>query len=641
MSNFFSATFMDYNSDKTNAFVIHESRNDIVPLMNFLRQLYRKRYTLVGFNCNNYDNQLIEFLAKHYGQFAYLKGDKITEALYHKSQFIIGLEPGDRWNNLVHEWNFIIPHIDIFRQKHYDGKQKHCSLKWLEFTMRMDNIKSMPIPHHARVETDQQIDEILEYNLNDVVATKKLFVQNKFETDLRIKLSEKYDLSLMNASEPKLAREIFGHLLADKMGVEYRDLRNWRSERDWIKCKEIIFPYIKFKDPLLNGALDFFNGLEFCPSNFKLNTYDLQKVFRTFKYANLPEVVIGLGGLHACVHPGVYESGPNWEIRDLDGKSFYPNIGIKNRLYPEHLSEDFCDIYEHLYEERKVIPKIDPVNYVYKIILNGTYGQSKEPHNFFYDPKYTFSITINGQLLLLKLAEILKSRVPGIVFYQFNTDGITVGYDPKYSSKVEEGMKLWEKGSKIELEDKFYSKMVIMDVNNYIAVDTKGKKKRKGLFAYSLDPEDNELDYHKNPSSLIIPKALEKYFLNDIPIEKTIHECEDIYDFCMGVKIKRDFDLVKFVYNKDKSLIEEEIIHEQVCRFFVSKEFTSLKKRYQQGSKKKGQHVELVAKFNTSLFNVYKEKPMKDYNLDYKYYIRKARKIIDQIEPSSTNLKLF
>lgn len=632
---------MAYDSDKSSAFVIHESRNDLVALMGFLRQIYKKGYTLVGFNCNNYDNQLIEFLAKHYNQFCYLKGDKITEALYHKSQSIIALEPGERWNKLVHEWQFTIPHIDIFKQKHYDGKQKHCSLKWLEFTMRMDNIKSMPIPHHARVETKQQIKQILEYNYNDVLATKKLFIQNKFETDLRTKLSEKYDLPLMNASEPKLAREIFGHLLADKMGVEYRELRDWRSERDWIKTKDIIFPYIKFKDPMLNGALDFFKGLEFCPSNFKNNSYNLQKVLKTFKYANLPEVVIGLGGLHACVKPGIYEAGPNWEIRDLDGKSFYPNIGIKNRLYPEHLSEDFCDIYEHLYEERKVIPKIDPVNYVYKIILNGTYGQSKEPHNFFFDPKYTFSITVNGQLLLLKLAEILKSRVPGIVFYQFNTDGITVGYDPKHRKLVEEGMKLWEKNSRIELEDKFYQKMVIMDVNNYLAVDTKGKTKRKGLFAYSLDREDNELDYHKNPSALIIPKALEKFFLNDVPVEKTIHECDDIYDFCIGVKIKRDFDLVKFVYNQDKSLIEEEVIHEQVCRFFVSKEYTSLKKRYQAGSKKKGQNVELVAKHNVTLFNLYEKKKMEDYKINYQYYISCARKVIDEINPYSKNLKLF
>jgi hypothetical protein len=641
LSNFFSATFMDYQSDKHNAFVIHGSRNDVVSLIQFLRQLYKRGYTLVGYNCNNYDNQLIEFLARNFSQFRHLSGDKIAEAIYHKSQSIINLQPNERWNKLVHEWDFTIPHIDIFKQKHYDGKQKSCSLKWLEFTMRLPNIKSMPIPHYAKVETQKQINDILGYNYNDVYATKKSFIINKFETDLRIKLSAKYDLHLLNASEPKLAREIFGHKLADKMEVEYRDLKDWRSERDWIKTSEIIFPYIKFRDPLLQGALDFFKGLEFCPSNFKLNNYDLQKVFKTFKYANLPEVVIGLGGLHACVNPGVYESNPEWEIRDLDGKSFYPNIGIKNRLYPEHLSEDFCDIYEEIYEERKVIPKIDPVNYVYKIILNGTYGQSKESHNFFFDPKYTFSITVNGQLLLLKLAEILRERVPGIMFYQFNTDGITVGYHPKYRDKVEAAMKLWEKGSRIELEDKFYSKMVIMDVNNYIAVDTKGKKKRKGSFAYSMDPADNELDYHKNPSALIVPKALEKYFLEDIPIENTIRECNDIYDFCIGVKIKRDFDLIRYHYEKEKNRIIEDVIHEQVCRFYVSKEYSSLKKRYKAGTKKEGENVELAAKFNVTLFNEYQEKKMSDYKINYFYYIQRARKVINEICPNAENLKMF
>lgn len=635
---------MDFSSDKVKAFVIHESRNDIIPMIQFLREVYKKGYTLVGYNCNGYDNQLMEYIFMNYDQLRKLDGARVADAIYGKSQWVISLgDDPERYLKLIPEWNFTIPHIDIYKQKHYDGAQKRCGLKWLEFTMRFPNIESMPLRHYDVVDSQKLIDSILKYNLNDVAATKRSFEINKFETDLRIKLSEKYGLQLMNASEPKLAREIFGHLLAEKMGIDYKVLKRMRTDRDRIYVKDIIFPYVKFKDPILIAVKEFFEGLDFCPWNFELNNYGLEEVFKTFKYANIQKVKVGLGGLHACAAPGVYESGPNWKIKDIDGASFYPNLGIKNQLHPEHLPpEFFCTVYDGLYEDRKVIPKEDPVNYAYKIILNATYGQSCEANNFFCDPKYGFTITINGQLLLLKLAELLKTAVPGVVFYQINTDGISFGYDPKYEAQVEKAMKLWEKVTKISLDAKEYAKMIIMDVNNYMAIDTKGKVKRKGrVFAYSLDPADKELDYHKNPSSLVIPMALEQYFLNGTPVEEYITSCKEIYDFCIGVKLNKDFDLIKYQWNKQANKIEQEIIHEQVVRFFVSKDFISLKKKYRPGTKKEGQEVELAAKFNVTMFNVYQEKKMKDYNVNYKYYIRRAKKIIDAIQPNSTNLKLF
>jgi len=252
------------------------------------------------------------------------------------------------------------------------------------------------------------------------------------------------------------------------------------------------------------------------------------------------------------------------------------------------------------------------------------------------------------------LGEILKALVPGLIFYQFNTDGISIGYDPKYKAKVEEAMKIWEKITKIELESTFYKKMVIANVNSYLAVDLNGKVKRKKDFAYSLNPEDKEMYYHKNLSFLVIPKALEAYFVNGVPYEDYIMSCKDIYDFCGGVKVKRDFDLVEYSYNKPEQKIDKTIIKQQVVRYYVTTETTSLKKKYKPGSKmdnktksdkpsksKKEQGVvELESGWNTKYFNRYVEKKMSEYNIDYKYYLRAVRDIIDQIQPNVTNLKL-
>lgn len=641
LSNCFTAYFKDWTTKKEKYFIIGPGHNDFFDLMWFLRKLLDNGYTLVGFNCNAFDCQILEYMIDNLQELRYLDPEEIAARLHAQAQWIINLPEESRYLNLIPEWNFSIPHIDLYKQKHYDGKNKRCSLKWLEFTMRFDNIETMPIHHDETITLEQEIEEIIRYNANDVRATYRFFELNKFETDLREKLSTKYDLNLMNASEPRMARDIFGKFLCEAMGIAWRDLKEKRTYRSRIFPKEFIFDYIKFKDPMLQGVKFFYEHLDFDPYDFKNNNMDLNHVEKVFKFANIPDVVVGLGGIHGCVKPGVYTSTEDWLIKDIDVTSFYPNLGIENDLYPQHLSKTFCKVYKDLFQMRQKIDKKDPENLVFKIILNSTYGLSKEPNNYLHDPKYTFAITINGQLLLLMLAEILKAKVKDIVFYQMNTDGVSIGYPKDQEEIVKWCMKKWEVYTKLQLEEKHYKKMVIVDVNNYLAVDTKDKVKRKGLFGYSMNPEDREIEYHKNPSFLVVPKALEAFFVHGVPYEDYIRSVNDIYDFCGGVKVKRDFDLVEHSYNAEDVKIDKDKIKQTVVRYYVSKEFKSLKKQYKPHAKLAGQTVEIKKNWNMTYFNIYEKKPIDQYNINYKYYISACREIVTKVLPNATNLKLF
>lgn len=651
LTNFFSAYFKDFATGKEKAFIIHEDRNDFVELINFLRKIKKHNYWLVGYNNLGYDGQILEYLIENRRSMRKWNSKLITRKIAHLSDEIIKLPKEEKWKQLIPEWRMTIPQLDVYKQRHYDAKR--ISLKWLQFTMRFDNIESMPF-HHTHLVKKDEVDTIMRYNRNDVLATAEFFKRVKFETDLRLQLSAEYSLNLMNASEPRMARDIFGKFLSDNMGVNYRELKERRTYRSNIKAKDVLFKYIKFRDPVLKGAREFFVNLEFNPYSFEQNNMGLDEVKKNFRYHNI-ECDIGLGGIHGCVQPGVYEANPKWIMHDLDVKSFYPNLGIKNNLFPEHLSATFCLTYEELYQMRTKIPKESPINYIFKIILNSTYGLSKEPNNFLHDPKYTFAITINGQLLILMLAELVRLKVPNCKFYQFNTDGITVGYNPADKPKIEAAMKEWQEMTNLELEDNYYEKMVIMDVNNYLAVSTKGKVKRKGLFGYSMNPEDKEMDYHKNPSHLIIPKALEAYFKDNVPYEEFIRKHDDIMDFCAGVKINRDFDIVEYSYNKKEQKIDKKVLNQNVLRYYISNYPTALKKKYKPGSKigdkarsskakKIGQEkgvVELESGWNTTYYNFHK-KTMKidEYNINYKYYVQSVRDIIDIIQPHSNNLTL-
>jgi DNA polymerase elongation subunit (family B) len=76
-----------------------------------------------------------------------------------------------------------------------------------------------------------------------------------------------------------------------------------------------------------------------------------------------------------------------------DVVSYYPNLAIRNGWSPAHLPKaEFCELYEWFFNERKKISKKDVRNYVYKIILNSTYGLSNDANSFLYDPEFTMRI---------------------------------------------------------------------------------------------------------------------------------------------------------------------------------------------------------------------------------------------------------
>lgn len=230
-------------------------------------------------------------------------------------------------------------------------------------------------------------------------------------------------------------------------------------------------------------------------------------------------------------------------IVDIDYASFYPNIAIKNNLYPEHLGTGWCDSMDDMFHERIRVGKKTAEGNAYKLGLNGGYGKSNDKHSPFLDPQYTMAITINGQLMLCMLAEQLM-KVPGLRMIQINTDGLTY-ICPKqhvdYCMKVSEW---WEALTKLELEHVKYSKMIIRDVNSYMAVKTNGDIKRIGAYAYERadeNPATRELPWHKNHGAIVVAKAAEAHMVHGKDIAQFIinHAKTEPWDFLLRAKAPR------------------------------------------------------------------------------------------------------
>jgi len=489
--------------------------------------------------------------------------------------------------------------------------------------MDWENIQEMPIHHGTRITTKEQLNEVVRYCINDVRSTKRIMVLSKEQIALRMGLTQTYKIPLISASEPRIAKELFLLFLSKEMGTPVWDLRKLRTYRKNINVSNLILPYTKFKTDTFQALLD----------NFKLVNIDPMNTKGGFKYSfKLAGVKtdFGLGGVHGCIKSGVYKSENKRIIMSSDVVSFYPNLAIRNQWSPKHLPQEiFSKLYEWFFEERKKLPKSDPKNYVYKIILNSTYGLSNDANSFLYDPEFTMRVTINGQLSLMMLYEMLYEAIPDCQPLMQNTDGLEMIIPEDYKDKYLEICAEWEKITNLQLEHDEYSKMIIGDVNNYIAINTKGKAKCKGRFEYE------NLALHKNKSFLIVPKALYAYFVNDIPPEVTLLENRNIFDYCGGVKIKGDWEF------QQTSVINQQIVKttlQKTIRYYISEKGSKIVKVNK--SDKREIQIEAGRWMQTD-FSKSEIKPWEDYNIHEAYYLDKIYKEIANITPSTNQLTLF
>ena len=327
----------------------------------------------------------------------------------------------------------------------------------------------------------------------------------------------------------------------------------------------------------------------------------------------------GTGGIHGC-KKGVTISKDGKRIYTLDVASYYPNLSIRNKIYPEHLDILFCDVYEGLFIERRSYDKKSPFNKALKLALNGTYGASGDEFSPMFDKKFMMSITINGQLSLCMLMEKLLKEVNAEVI-MCNTDGFefVAGEDPETKLKIEQLVTEWETMTGLEMEGALYDKMMAANVNNYIACFYGGEVKHKGAYVFE------KLEWHKNQSALVVKMAASHELLGKGKAEEFIRSHDDPYDFMLRTKVPRTSSLV---------LVQEdgfEVDLQNICRYYPSQEGGKLIKIMPalEGKESEGpRRLGIDAKWNVTPCN-----NMDDFSwgINYDYYIEEAQKLIDAI----------
>lgn len=637
-------------------FEVSDFKNDLVGFVKFNQALIENQNYIVSFNGLGFDAQVAKLIMDNKYELAKLSQGNSAREIFKYAQRVIDHKNENGWalfNVSELPWN----EIDLAGINNYNNKQKFASLKWLQFNMDWHNIMDMNCKPED-ILNEQEIEKLKEYCINDCLSTRELLTRNLEQIEVRENLSKHFGLELQNLSEPKLVKAIMSDLLSKDLNIPKKELKKKRTFRKHIHLNDVILPYIQFKTPPLQQTLSRFKSLVLEAENLK-GSFAHKVMYRGL------ELSFALGGIHGAKR-GIYKEEDGMIIKSFDVKSYYPNLCIRNKWGPAHFdSQIYCDRYEWFYDERLKYPKSNPLNYLYKIVLNSAYGLSNDKHSFLKDSLLTMQTTCNGQLLLVQLMEELCESIPGARPIMINTDGGEIILPKEYEDTYMDICKKWEEMTNLILEFEDYQKLIIWDVNNYIGIfkpyeieESKAKtmydssypkplfRKRDGKFYhYPIKLKGRfEIDkqLHKNKSYRIKPIAIYNYFVHGKDPKQSLEENTNIYDYCAGIRATKGWKVIQTCI-EDGDLFDED--SQKTIRYFISHKGCKLIKRKEEIVNGKLQIKDIKVEASNVMeqvaIRIDPNKKFEDYNVNFKFYENIIRKEIEIVEPFTTQTSLF
>ena len=464
----------------------------------------------VGFNSKHYDQYIIKAIVYGYS----------PQEVKKVNDYIIG--GGQGWQCPMLDYFFRFNNVDI-----RDDTQQGLSLKAIEGHLGMP-IKESSVPFDIdRPLTDEEREETVFYCKHDVDSTEKLIDLRKDYLENKINLGKLAGINEVKAMGMTNAKLTAAMLQAKK--------KQHNDER----CYE--YPSNLKKEYIPQEVFDFFDRIH----DDSLSDDEVFKGKLNIMIGECP-VTLGFGGIHGAIPNFIWVESHQRGIWNKDVGSYYPHLctinGYTSRNIPSpKLYEDVLD--------RRMKAKAEgnmKVANPLKLVCNTTYGCLLNKYNDLYDPLMGRSVCISGQLYLLELAEHCYQEIKGLRIVQLNTDGIMVECDKKDYKKLNDICDEWQQRTGFELEEDTVIKIVQKDVNNYIEVQQGGKPKAKG--GYLVKGVSTKGAFNVNNNCVIVATALKQYFLYGIPVEETVNNCDDIFQFQMiakaGAKYKEAYHLV-------------------------------------------------------------------------------------------------
>lgn len=647
--NIFHCSVKNTETGEIYKFEISERRNQLRELVKFFKQVdsyikwgdfyttdleIKSEVIFCGYNNLHYDNPIVNYIIEYEDKLMSYNVATICSSIFNLSRTITtstedNIEAWKHWKYQI--W---FDTFDLLTML-YSNKLR-VGLKEIQVTMQYPNVQefvcdwSKPLPL-------EDFDNMIDYNINDIESTAELLNRCKKDIDLRIAIEDEYGVRVLSKDGVNIGMKILTQKYLEKTGLTWWDIEGLRSPMDYIPLKDVILPFIKYDSPILQGVLDNMKSQIVSPGR---KGYENNFIFNGLRYT------VGVGGIHSKNDPEIIIPKEDEMLIDIDVASLYPSMLIEYKFYPKHLGPEFLEVYSQIKDERiEAKHNGDKVkNETLKLALNGLSGNLQNQHNFCYSPFAVMQIRINGQLLLLMLAEKLTQI--GCRIVQANTDGLFVLLKKSIYEQANKICREWEQLTRLTLEEERFEAMYQYAINDYIAVkegykETKNPDliKTKGMFI-------TKVLLGKGLSAKIIPEAIIKYFVDGIPVEDTIKGCTDIRKFLMSEKTGKQWH-VEYMNQEQQ----------RTNRFYASTNGGYLWKWKYTGHAegevveyyepyvgrqsyiaKEKSYQNMLTASGVTLLNKFDDKPIEERKINYRYYIYEAYKIIRDLKPLQLSL---
>ena len=611
--NVFTCTVYNTESKTINTFEISQRKNDSKQMCDY----FRSGYIFVGYNNHHYDDPIMNYCLDYFSNSTNIEhSNTITLSIKNMSDVIIKTDDYNAWK----KWKYAkyFKSIDLLTMLY--SKDLRVSLKEMQITMEYNNVQEFVADWDSDLDINK-IDTLIDYNINDVMSTDKLLNICEKDLMLRIDIEKEYNMECLSKDGVGIGAELLKRKYLEATGLSWYDIKDLSSPMDMIPLNDVILPKINYDSPILKDLISKLRSMTVSPGRKGLEE---QFIFEGVK------ISIGVGGIHSVNTPGIIKPAEDELLLDCDAASLYPSLLIAYGFYPRHLGPEFVDIYSKIRTERLEAKHAGQKNKdtTLKLLLNSVTGLLQNEYSWLYSPFAVMQIRMNGQLLLLKLAEMLTQI--GCRMIQYNTDGLFLICKKDKKDLYDKVIKDFEEFSLLTMETEEFSAMYQYAINDYFAVMKNGIIKEKGMFI-------TDVKLGKGLTPKIIPKAVINYFLCNTPVDQTIKECTDIRKFLMAEKTGKQWTVE---YN--------DTIQQRTNRFYVCNSGYYLWKW--KMDKKYKQYQNMLVGYGVRIHNKFLSNEELDkkytigetfksiYDVNYNYYIAKANKIIEELKPRQLEL---
>ena len=562
----------------------------------------------VGYNNIHYDNPIVNYIIEFffYRKYSY---EKICTSIYNLSKVITSRNEGDlvKWKRWKYANNFLT--VDLLTMLY--SKQLRVSLKSMQVTMMYKNVQEFRSDWNLPLETEK-IDDMIKYNINDVMSTYELLNICEKDIKLRLAIEKEHGINCLSKDGVGIGVELLKTKYLEKTGMSWDILKDLRSPMDVISLNDVILPQINYKDKILQDLLSEMKMLTVSPGRNGWNKH--------FIYGGL-EISVGVGGIHSKNEPEEIKPTDDEVLAESDVNSLYPSLICQYKFIPPHLDKDvFYSIYNNFRLER-IADKLAGRKVeaeTKKLVLNSVTGNYQNEFSWLYSPFAVMQIRINGQLILLGFVE--KLLAAGCRIYQVNTDAVLYSFKKSDKAKIEAIVKDYETQTGLGFGTEYFKYWAQLAVNDYFAVNEDGSILEKGCFI-------TKIKLGKGLTPKIIPLAVQHYLFAGVPVEDTIKSWKNIKDFLMSEKTGKQWHV--------EYMNEEQ---QQINRFYASTDGGYLWKwKLDPIDCQTKQYQNMLTASGVTLLNNLDDLK-EDPKINYNYYISEAKKIIAQFKNKQLTL---